>query len=149
MSPEAVKRFWKNVDFPSEEEACWMWTGHVSARYGSFRVKGKNYRAHRLAFELLVGPIPEGLVIDHLCRTPLCVNPTHMEPVTQAENLRRAPTAVATINASKTHCVNGHELNGRNVFITTRTDGTQRRNCRACKVAAQAAWKERVGYVHP
>jgi hypothetical protein len=81
---------------------CWMWTGGTNGRYGQFRVYEVVVYAHRFAYEGLVGPIPKGLTIDHLCRNKLCVNPQHLEPVTLAENARRG--------AVKTHCKHGHEL---------------------------------------
>ena len=78
-------RFWAKVD---KTETCWLWTGGQSAGYGRFGFKGRpNLGAHRFAYELLVGPIPPGLDLDHLCRVRNCVNPDHLEPVTRRENL--------------------------------------------------------------
>ena|SRR5579885_311897 len=71
------------------EDGCWLWTGALSEGYGRQRVRDFVYLAHRLVYELLVEPIPEGFDIDHLCRVRRCVNPAHLEPVTRAENLRR------------------------------------------------------------
>lgn len=88
--PTAESRFWASVE---KTETCWNWTGRrggSEGRYGSMSI---NYRAtyvHRFSYELHIGPIPEGLTIDHLCRNTLCVNPDHLEPVTLRENLRRA-----------------------------------------------------------
>ena len=79
-------RFWAKVD---RSGSCWLWLAATSHGYGTFQSNGKLVRAHRYAYELLVGPIPGGLVIDHLCRTTACVNPEHLEPVTQRENLLR------------------------------------------------------------
>lgn len=86
ITPE--DRFWPRVQ---KTDTCWIWTGSSATGYGVF--KGNNKRqgpAHRFAYELLVGPIPEGLQLDHLCRVTLCVNPQHLEPVTPGENCRRA-----------------------------------------------------------
>lgn len=91
-------RFWSKVDQdgPLPRWApflgpCWLWTRPLSATgYASMGLDGTKVRAHRFAYELLVGPISKGLTIDHLCRVRHCVNPAHMEPVTQAENSRRA-----------------------------------------------------------
>lgn len=70
---------------------CWLWIGTVDRwGYGQMKWQGRRPGSHRVAYELLVGPIPEGLTLDHLCRVPGCVNPAHLEPVTQAENNRRA-----------------------------------------------------------
>lgn len=77
------------------ETGCWMWTASLKRTgYGQIRVYGHYTRAHRAAYELYVGPIPEGMHIDHLCRTKACVNPAHLEPVSQAENTRRGDTAI-------------------------------------------------------
>lgn len=87
---------------------CWLWTGSVqSAGYGQLGVNGRSVRAHRFAYEQVNGPIPHGLVIDHLCHTRLCVNPDHMEVVTRGENVRRG---WSKNRALRTHCAKGHEL---------------------------------------
>jgi hypothetical protein len=81
-------RMVRKIDASGE---CWTWVGAVTSRgYGSFGYEGRIWSTHRLAYELLVGAIPAGLTIDHLCRNKLCCNPAHLEPVTLAENLRRA-----------------------------------------------------------
>lgn len=120
------RKFWETVD---KTEGCWLWLGAASVGgYGQFYAgrlwpsgsQGKVY-AHRYAYELLVGPIPEGLDIDHLCRVRNCVNPDHMEPVTHRENMLRGDTVVAR-NAMKTTCTKGHPLDGvdeRGRYCTT------------------------------
>lgn len=117
--------------------ACWLWTGSLDhGGYGSIKQTGTCVlRAHRVSYEKYIGPIPEGLQLDHLCRNRACVNPAHLEPVTKAENMRRG-FGFSAINARKTHCLRGHELSGENLAIWS-----GRRNCRTC-VAARA---QRVG----
>lgn len=108
-------RFWAKVN---KTDSCWLWTGAIVRGYGVFTpvIPGPLLRAHRYSYELLVGPIPDGLQIDHLCRTPLCVNPAHLEPVTPRENTLRGNTFQAK-NLAKTHCVNGHEFTPENTLL--------------------------------
>lgn len=131
-----AERFWEKVDKSGE---CWLWTsGTDRDGYGYFLVRaGKTVRAHRFSYQQEVGPIPDGLVIDHLCRVRGCVNPAHLEPVTVAENIRRGDTgkARAAQLLALTHCKNGHEWSGENVRLHTRPDGRTRRNCRSCERA--------------
>ena len=105
-----------------DPSGCWLWQAHKLKGYGTFHAgtRGMVY-AHRYAYERLVGPIPGGLTIDHLCRVPACVNPAHLEPVTQSENRKRVPL--------KTHCPHGHPYSGDNVL--RKKDGS--RACRTCK----------------
>jgi hypothetical protein len=123
------ERFWAKVDKSGEE--CWLWTAHLDKDgYGFFRIGGKgsrNLRAHRVSYEWARGPIPETLQLDHLCRTPSCVNPEHLEPVTGRENVLRGETFAAT-NAQKTHCPLGHPYD---LFNTYEYKGM--RTCRACR----------------
>lgn len=85
-----LDRLLQFVDKTSDEGGCWLWTGTRNrGGYGDFRMPEGPRRAHRLAYENLVGPIPEGLELDHLCRVRNCVNPQHLEPVTRSENARR------------------------------------------------------------
>lgn len=118
-------RFWAKV---RKTPTCWMWTGRpTSAGYGALRVDGRMVPAHRVAYELLVAPIPDGLHIDHLCRVRTCVNPEHLEPVTNQENVLRG-VGPSALNAVKTHCIHGHEFTPENTFPMK--DG--RRACREC-----------------
>lgn len=83
---------------------CWIWTGTISGNgYGTIKLRGRQCLPHRLVFEALRGPIPHGLVLDHLCRTPRCVNPDHLEPVTDRVNILRGVGPCA-VNAAKTEC---------------------------------------------
>lgn len=114
---------------------CWLWAGYKSEHgYGKYCIKidGKwrmRY-AHRLMYENFIGEIPEGLVIDHLCRVPTCVNPSHLEPVENITNILRGEAFTAR-NARKTHCPKGHEYSGDNL-IYKRVKGQICRRCRAC-----------------
>lgn len=108
---------------------CWEWTDAPDRDgYGGIWVNRKNLRAHRAVYELLVGPIPDGLVIDHLCRNPICVNPIHMEPVTNRENNLRGESPAA-VSARKDHCIRGHPFDEQNTIV--RADGS--RLCRICR----------------
>lgn len=118
------ERFWSKV---LRGEGCWEWgAGHVSAGYGTFTFGGITYRAHRVAYTLARGPIPDGMTIDHLCRNRGCVNPDHLEPVTSRENTLRGVGPSAE-NARKTHCVHGHEFTIENTYVYGRF-----RFCRTC-----------------
>ena len=86
-----MERFWTKVDTTPTIHQCWVWTAAKSSKgYGSIKLDGKVQVAHRVAYETLVGPIPDGLHIDHLCRNRACVNPDHMERVSRSTNSTRA-----------------------------------------------------------
>lgn len=136
---EEAGRFWAKVDKSGD---CWEWTASHNGRgYGQFFVsrngKKASIRAHRWAYESVVGPIPDGLTLDHLCRHPWCVRPDHLEPVTMRENLLRG-NGWSGRHARATHCPRGHEYTLEN---TVYDHGTRRR-CRTCKNA-----RRRVGFV--
>lgn len=111
---------------------CWIWTASTSGGYGQIRVDGKILKAHRVAYELFVGPIPEDKELDHLCRNRVCVRPDHLEPVTRSENLKRSPLVGKHPNqhANKTHCKHGHEFTTENTYL--KPDG-KGRECKACR----------------
>jgi hypothetical protein len=128
--PDSVEwqRFWTKVDTSGE---CWLWTGSQNGTgYGQITVGG-NHRprlVHRLSYAMHNGPIPEGLVIDQLCRVRLCVNPSHLEVVTTAENIRRG--MAGEHQRIKTHCPQGHPYEGDNIYrIASRPNA---RYCRTC-----------------
>jgi len=133
-----ITRFWAKVEITS---SCWLWRGALSqAGYGRFTVEhrfdggGRQTEAHIFAYEIMRGSIPQGLVLDHLCRNTKCVNPDHLEPVTEAENVLRGVGAGA-LNKRKTHCPKGHPYDETN----TEHRASGRRRCRECNRAALRA----------
>ncbi len=135
----AEERFWTKVikDGPVPAHAphlgpCWTWTAaHTKAGYGQFYVGNSVWSsAHRYVYELVVGPIPAGLEIDHLCRNRGCPNPEHLEAVTRLTNTMRGGLANVTRqrHRQKTHCPHGHEYNARNTMMGS----GNRRRCREC-----------------
>lgn len=103
----------RTMGYISKSDGCWVWLGKpANTGYGQIgfdHPKRVTRNAHRVVYELLVGEVPEGKQLDHTCRNRLCVNPEHLEPVTQRENLLRG-SGIPARNAAKTHCINGHEL---------------------------------------
>ena len=113
---------------------CWEWQHRLNdAGYGLLMRNRKVWRAHRYFYSMVKGAIPEGLVLDHLCRNRACVNPDHLEPVTQSTNAKRGDTSNNGANHRvKTHCAKGHPYSGDNLFISTKPNGKSQRRCRAC-----------------
>lgn len=103
---------------------CWEWAGHKRGGYGRFTIKSRLLSAHRYSYELFRKPIPVGLQIDHLCRNKACVNPNHLEVVTNQENCQRRTRLI-------THCPNGHEYTDDNLVPYALSQG--RRACKECQ----------------
>lgn len=110
------------------ETGCWESTNGINGKgYSQFLVDGRNQYGHRLSYEFAYGPIPDGLVIDHLCSNPKCIKPSHLEAVTQVVNMSRSKWA------RQTHCLRGHEFTIDNTYRHKRAHGYAR-VCRACKL---------------
>lgn len=130
FTPEALPMNMQTKIVPAGE--CWEWvgarnnSGYGSVGAGMVGAKRKTMLAHRMSYQHVIGQIPEGLTLDHLCRNRACVNTDHLEPVTGTENTRRAA-------AVKTHCLKGHQLSGENIRIQVRSNGWKRRVCIACQ----------------
>lgn len=130
-----VASFWGRVDRSGGPDSCWFWLSTIVDGYGRCRRQGRLVPAHRVAYEMTVGPIPEGLVLDHVkargCTNKHCVNPAHLEIVTHQVNLLRGDGASGT-NARKTHCPRGHEYTDANTLLCQQRYGTMR-ICKQCK----------------
>jgi hypothetical protein len=132
-------RFWALVD--RHRDGCWLWMGsRMHNGYGQFKKypDGRSQSAHRVAYELAIGPIPQGLDLDHLCRVRHCVNPEHLDPVSRGENLRRSPLTGPGMNIRKTACPKGHSY---------ATDNDGHRYCPTCKTERRKGKCDRCGKV--
>lgn len=135
LTADQARRFWAKVD---RTDNCWLWTGAIQSRgYGSFGIGDKRTEtAHRIAYLTFVGPIPDGLELDHLCLNKRCVRPDHLEAVTAQVNNQRArdngqtsPSPLSRLNASKIACPAGHFYSPDNTY----TNPQGHRQCRTCK----------------
>ena len=129
MSVLVSERFDK-LFIPEPNSGCWLWLGALStsrggSQYGRVAFNGKNARAHRVSYQMVIGEIPHGLQLDHLCRMPCCVNPDHLEPVSNAENTLRGRIA----RGPKMYCVRGHFIDGIKIR-------RYHRQCTKCKSIA-------------
>lgn len=130
--PRLPDRFWSKV-IPEPNSGCWLWIGAACPKgYGTAKSDGRTVKVHRLAYTTLVCAVPDGLHLDHLCRTRCCVNPAHLEAVSPLENQRRGLRGDLT-----THCPKGHPYSGRNLMRNHRS-----RLCRACIYESNARRRE-------
>jgi hypothetical protein len=131
-SKDPDQRFWNKIELA---DSCWIWTGaKINTGYGVFRANGKAVLVHRWLFQRLGNTIPIGCELDHICRTPLCVNPAHLEPVTHRENNARGAH-----NWHPTRCPRGHDYDGLN----TGRRKSGHRECKTCKAERKRTWRAR------
>jgi hypothetical protein len=126
LSAAAFPRFWNKVSISSD--GCWHWTAGLNSHgYGAFGIDGSMVGAHRIAYEYLIGPVPAGLVLDHVvCNNRRCVNPFHVKPVTSGENASRPKREM-------THCKRGHPFTAANTLVYTPPGRGPARFCRECR----------------
>ena len=130
-----LPQFYLDRLMPEPNSGCWLWIGRMGSGYGQRKVEGRIKGVHRLIWELLRSPIPEGFEIDHQCRTPLCCNPAHLEVVTHAVNMSRR----VRVKPLLTHCKRGHLLEADNLYVAP--DGE--RVCRICYRLRKNAFEKR------
>ena len=147
LPPKASEEslFWARVE---KTDSCWLWVGHTASNgYGRVVFDGVSQAAHRVAYKILVGPIPEGSELDHVksrgCISRACVNPAHLEPVTHRENTLRGETITAAA-AAKSHCPRGHALVEGNLVPSSLRNG--RRGCLTCSRERARQRREKVRY---
>lgn len=132
-------RILENTDRSGE---CWLWLkSKYLSGYGVIAINSRATPAHRVSYQEFIGPIPEGLQLDHLCRVRHCVNPEHLEPVTQRENILRAPYTAIDLQREKTHCPQGHSYIGENLYIAPKTGG---RGCRVCRSSHASRYRQKM-----
>ena len=151
MKKRISPRLTKDADYllsrmDKSESGCWLWNGPIS-REGYGHIKSKNpitrkvtHGAHRIAYQVFIGEIPVGKVIDHLCRVRNCINPEHLEAVSGRENVMRSSITLAFKNASKTHCPQGHEYSAENTVVYSKP-GYSMRSCKTCSRAHSLKYK--------
>ena len=152
MSKNTYVRFFSKIE-SVPTTACWLWKGSINKNgYGKFCLAGRSTLAHRASYIIFVSSIPEGLVLDHLCQIKNCVNPDHLEPITQQENIRRAKAGYINLKPLgvifpprivKPYCAYGHRLNKENILRIN-----QRKVCKTCNKLPISDWyvvyKERI-----
>lgn len=120
---------------PEPNTGCWIWTGAYSHGYGTMSRRSPIRRAHRASYLLFVGPLASGLVIDHKCNSTWCVNPDHLQQITQRDNVLRGDGPIAA-NHRKVACVHGHEF----TIVNTWMDKLGKRHCKTCQLVNKRRW---------
>lgn len=144
MTRREYIRVMQKVDTSGE---CWLWLGHRMKNrygekvYGQVKYRGRTRGVHVVLYEGLVGPIPIGLELDHICKNTACANPKHLEPVTHTENVRRGNAGL--FHSTKTHCPSGHEYTVDNIYWDIDRKGRKGRKCRKCVIKRVAEWQLR------
>ena len=142
----SVEDVFYKVDF-GNPDGCWFWLGSLSNKtqgHGVFKINGKQYYIHRAFYSHFIGLIPEGLVIDHLCENKTCVNPFHLEPVTNRENIIRAAENRRYRRDGRIDlCRRGHPMEGYNLAYRVTKNGYKNRYCRMCNTISAVAAKKR------
>ncbi|MBA7686788.1 hypothetical protein ES703_95246 [subsurface metagenome] len=124
---------------------CWEWTAFQHKGYGRVTYNGKGFRAHRLVYQIIRGPIPEETEIDHLCRNHSCINPFHLEPVTHLENCRRGISGPRQKN--KCYCPEGHPYDDENTYVYfNESRGSWARGCKKCRHEAVRRYRHARSY---
>lgn len=130
------ERYQYMVAIQEDTDSCWLWKGkHRKPRqYPAFKIDGKHIQVHRWTYEHFVGPVPEGLLVDHLCNNNNCLNPWHLEPKTSLANTMRGSTP-ARRNAERTHCIHGHPFDEANTrYRKSYTSERLHRWCATCNL---------------
>ena len=131
-------RFWSKVERLGSND-CWRWLAAMNHQgYGVFQYRNAGRMAHRVSYELTHGPIPDGLVVDHLCRNRSCMNPAHLDVVTPRTNTLRSSNFIAR-HAIAMHCPQGHPYDTKNTYHTP----SGGRDCRTCRLSAVRRWRAR------
>lgn len=138
---QLVDRFWSRT---KKQGSCLIWTGHIDKDgYGKFSIREKVWYAHRFAYTLTKGNIPNGLNLDHLCRNRACINPNHLEAVTHLINVKRGNAGLH--ERIKTHCRQGHKYSKKNTRYA-KENGFIKRVCRTCKRERARALRAKYGW---
>lgn len=140
MTDSAIEKLLSRAE-PVTESGRWIWMGCVDKKtgYGTVRFDGRQWRAHRLFYSILNGPVPSHLVCDHLCRVRSCVNPSHIDIVKQIVNVHRG-VGITSQLVKQTHCKYGHELSSENLYVTK----IRQRNCKKCRSRIKKAYRLRL-----
>ena len=142
MKQTIEQRLWKFIE-PEPNSGCWLWVGASDKNgYGRVSIKSRAVWAHRATYEHYIKPIPPTMVLDHRCRQPSCVNPSHLRIVTRKQNALENSESLAAKEAQQTHCLHGHPFDVQNTYIVHRARGIKR-VCRTCDLSRSATYYAR------